>query len=114
MGQGFSLTAFAGHIGVCYDTVSDWAKRHAEFLQAVKRARANRLRFWEEKLAKCAPGAAVACIFALKNADPNEWRDAQRMELTGANGGPVEIDKTDRQLLMIEAAKRGLKVVSRN
>lgn len=84
------------------------------FLQAVKRARANRLRFWEEKLAKCAPGAAVACIFALKNADANEWRDTSRTEITGANGGPVEIDRTDRDTLMIEAKKRGLKVVSRN
>ena len=114
MGQGFSLTAFAGHIGVCYDTVADWTRRHPEFLQAVKRARANRLRFWEDKLAKCAPGAAVACIFALKNADANEWRDTSRTEITGANGGPVEIDRTDRDTLMVEAKKRGLKVVTRN
>src|SRR5262252_3316717 len=43
MGQGFSLTAFAGHIRVARDTVYEWIKRHASFSDAVARARPARV-----------------------------------------------------------------------
>lgn len=34
----------------------------------------------------------TARIFALKNADPEEWRDKRDVELTGRNGGPVKTE----------------------
>ena len=37
-------------------------------------------------------------IFALKNAAPDEWRDKQETALTGANGGPIQVQTfTDEQ-----------------
>lgn len=35
-------------------------------------------------------------IFLLKGAMPEKYRDNARMELTGANGGPVQLNDTDR------------------
>ena len=39
MGQGYSLTAFAGSIGKGRDAVYEWIKRHGAFADAVARAR---------------------------------------------------------------------------
>lgn len=36
----------------------------------------------------------TAAIFWLKNRRPNEWRDVNRQELTGKDGGPVQIEDT--------------------
>ena len=110
--QGYSLTAFAGHLRVCRDSITEWQNRYPEFASSVKKAKAARLTCLETGL--FSGKNTVAYIFALKNADPEEWRDVQRTELTGKDGGPVEIDRTDRDTLMVEAKKRGLKVVTRN
>lgn len=91
MGQGYSFTAFAGEIGVDKDTLYEWVKVHPEFSGAVKKARAKRLRFLEEKLLTGDTGPRVtAMIFALKNADADEWRDKVTNEHTGPHGGPVQ------------------------
>jgi hypothetical protein len=78
MGDGRSLTAFAGLIGVARDTVYEWMTRHAAFSDAVSRARAARLLWWERKLGRSRKGAeTTASIFALRNIDPIEWRDVR-------------------------------------
>jgi hypothetical protein len=43
------------------------------------------------------PPDTTACIFWLKNRRPDLWRDTQRQELTGANGGPIEHTISDRE-----------------
>lgn len=78
MGQGHSLTAFAGEIGVARDTVYQWAREIPAFSDALNKARAKRVLAWENRLARQADGAqgsVAATIFALKNAAPDEWRD---------------------------------------
>lgn len=91
MGQGYSLTAFAGSIGVSYDTVSDWTKAHPEFLRAVNTGRASRTKHLEEGLLSSEVGPRVtARIFALKNAAPHEWRD--RIETVVEVKAPPPID----------------------
>jgi len=83
MGQGFSLTAFAGHIGVSKETVYQWARQHPEFSDAVTRARPKRLAHLERQLLAGETGPKVtAFMFALKNADADEWRDKQQVEST--------------------------------
>lgn len=47
--QGYSLTGFAGSIGVCRDTISEWGKVHPEFSAAIKQAKAAWALFWEER-----------------------------------------------------------------
>jgi hypothetical protein len=81
MAQGFSLTAFAGSIRVAKDTIYEWIKVHAQFSDAVSRARAARVLWLETKLLRSRKGAeTTAAIFALKNACPDEWRDLKQTE----------------------------------
>lgn len=81
MAQGFSLSAFAGEIGVARDTCYEWMSRHRAFADAVSRGRAARTNWLEGKLLRSRKGAEVtAAIFALKNAAPDEWRDVKYQE----------------------------------
>ena len=46
----------------------------------------------------------TAQIFWLKNRKPEQWRDKQQTEITGKDGGPIEIEDA-RQLLIEKLAK---------
>jgi hypothetical protein len=101
MAQGFSLTAFAASICVAKDTVYEWIKVHPQFSDAVARARAARVYELETKLLRSRVGAETsAAIFALRNADPTEWRDIKHID-------PVPVQHieplTDAQLHAIAA-----------
>jgi hypothetical protein len=105
MGQGYSLTAFAGSIRVSKDAVYEWIKAHGEFADAVSRARPARLTALETKLLRSRKGAeTTAAIFALRNADPEEWRDVKHQEHLHS----VKVETlTDAQLYAIAAQQRG-------
>ena len=82
MGEGYSLTAFAGKIGVCGDTVRQWQHDHPDFSVAVKKGQAARTMRLETTLIAGETGPKVtAHIFALKNAAPEEWREKQEIDL---------------------------------
>ena len=81
MATGLSLTAFAGEIGVARSTINEWIDNQPEFSEAVKIAKAKRTLALERGMLSAESGPAVtARIFALKNADPDEWRDKQHVE----------------------------------
>jgi hypothetical protein len=81
MSEGLSLTAFAGFIRVSKSSVYEWISAHREFSDAVSRARSARLLWWELKLQRSRKGAETqASIFALRNADPTEWRDIRNVQ----------------------------------
>jgi hypothetical protein len=81
MGQGLSLTAFAGSILVARDTVYGWISAHRDFSDAVARARAARTLWLEQKLLKSRKGAeTTAAMFALRNAQPDEWKDVRSVQ----------------------------------
>lgn len=85
MGEGLSLTAFAGMIGVSKDTVYEWIKEHPDFSDAVSRARPKRLMYLERRFLDAETGARASTHqFALKNADRDEWRDKQDVEHSGS------------------------------
>lgn len=78
---GLSLTAFAGGIGVCRDTITEWMNVHDDFSLAVKKHKAARTRYLETTLLSADQGPRVtARIFALKNAAPEEWKDKTEIE----------------------------------
>jgi hypothetical protein len=84
MGQGYSLTAFAGEIGHAWSTLHLWMQEHPEFSDAVKRGQAARTKCLEFGLLSADQGPRVtARIFALKNAAPDEWRDKTEQQLSG-------------------------------
>jgi hypothetical protein len=81
MADGISLTAFAGSIRVAKETVYAWMSDHSEFSDAVARGRAARVLKLELKLLSARYGAqSSASIFALRNADPQEWRDVRSVQ----------------------------------
>jgi hypothetical protein len=113
MATGLSLTAAAADLGFHRQRVYEWAEHHPEFADAVKLARAKRVLALERGLLEATEGPRVtARIFALKNADPEEWREKVVNEHTGKDGGPIETaDATDPKkraralaLLLAEAA----------
>ncbi len=98
MAKGYSLTAFAGLIGVNKDTLNEWMAVHPEFSDAVTRAKAARLRNWEEVAIAMrtnggGPGGATITIFGLKNMGGDEWCDRQQVEHSGPNGGPIKTEE---------------------
>jgi hypothetical protein len=93
MGTGLSLTAFAGEIGVARSTINEWMGAHPEFSEAVKVGTAKRVKYLERRLLDGEIGPRVTShIFALKNADPEEWREKQHVEHS------VNDDQIDRIL----------------
>jgi hypothetical protein len=92
--DGYSLTAFAGSIGVCRATVFNWMEDHPEFLDSVKRGQAAATLWWEKAnrtLAIENKGNATACIFGLKNRATEDWRDVKATEISGPNGGAIAV-----------------------
>ena len=103
MGEGCSLTAFAGIIGVARDTVYEWIKSHREFSDAVSRARPKQVLWWERKLQRSRKGAeTAAAMFALKNVSPTDWRDVRT---TQHQHSIVAATLTDAQLYAIASGK---------
>jgi hypothetical protein len=99
--EGLSLTAFAGMIGVSRETVYRWMGAHREFSDAVSRAKAARTLWLERKLLRSRKGAeTTAAIFALRNAQPDEWRDVKHTETTHLH---AIAQLTDAQLHAIAA-----------
>lgn len=93
LGEGHSVTALAGRLGVARSTVFKWADEHPEFSDALKVGQAKATAFWERVLIKIAQdggGNATAAIFGLKNRAADDWADKVVNEHSGPNGGPIE------------------------
>ena len=112
MGRGYSLTAFAGAIGKSRECVYHWEQTIPAFSDAVKAARAMRVIALERGLFSAEGAQVTAHIFALKNACRAEWMEVSRTEVTGKDGGPVEVETASREQILAEIAKRQPKVVT--
>lgn len=77
--SGLGLSSFAAEIGVCHDTLNEWAKVHPEFSAAKKVAMCAKTAAWERKalLPKDDPARTsdATIIFMLKNACPTEYKE---------------------------------------
>jgi hypothetical protein len=103
MSEGLSLAAFAGTLKVARETLYRWMSEHSEFSDAVSRARSTRLLWWEQKLMRSRKGAeTTASIFALRNADPSEWRDIRNVQHEHSH---TIAALTDEQLLAIASGR---------
>lgn len=101
MGLGFSLTAFAGEISVARSTINEWMGEHPEFSEATKIGQAKRTQRLEGTLLAGESGPKVtAHIFALKNADPEGWRDKVVQE----HEGEVTVNRIERVIVRPDAA----------
>lgn len=97
MATGLSLEAAAAACGVGPRTAFTWQNQHEEFRQAVEDGRARSLLFWERRaisLANGEAGNAAIVTLGLKNRSraASGWHDAQRLEHSGPEGGPVQVE----------------------
>lgn len=100
MATGLSKTAVAGYLKVSRQRLIDWAEANPEFRDAVKEGEAMRTLRLEQDLLSAETGPQVTSrIFALKNAAPEEWRDMKAVEMTGKDGGPMEITGITRRIV---------------
>lgn len=96
--DGYSLAAFAGEIGVARSTIYEWVDQNPDFSDAVKRAQAKAVLWWEKanrSLALTGEGNATAIVFGLKNRAADEWRDKTETE----HSGGVTVTKIERQFV---------------
>jgi transposase len=95
--QGWSLTAFAGEIGVSRECISEWCRVHPEFSVSVKKAKAKCAAWWEGKGRAGVTGDKdvnpTLAIFGLKNMAPDDWADVIKNEHTGKDGDAIKIDQ---------------------
>ena len=114
MAEGRSLDGCASLLCVHPDSLYEWQKVHPEFSEAVRAGRAAATTFWENRLLDVAmggPGNAQAIQWALRNRSKaaSGWHnDAQRLEHSGPEGGPVQV----QPIATIDA--RSLSVENRN
>ena len=93
--QGGSIQSFAGVVGVSKQTLYNWKSANAEFAEACEIA-ISKATFEDEKLLDAvvkngdAKKQLGALIYRLGNRAPDVWRNVQRTELTGADGGPID------------------------
>lgn len=102
-------------VGISRQTAYNWREDDAEFAQAWARAvKAGLLALEDEAHRRAFEGvdepvfhkgdqcgsvrkySDTLAIFLLKAHDPDKYRESSRMELTGANGGPVQISDAER------------------
>jgi hypothetical protein len=104
MAKGFSLTAFAGSIKAGKQTVYGWISEYPDFAEAVEQARAARVKALENKMLRADKMCQTsASIFALKNADPDEWREVRYASFEhNVSLGSL----TDEQLLAIASGQK--------
>lgn len=103
MATGLSLTAFAGDIGVSRDTVNEWQHVYPEFSDAVKVGKAKRTLALERGMFAADSGPQVtARIFALKNADPDEWREKREVQ----HSGSIDTQSKEQRDAAVAAANR--------
>jgi len=94
---GLTDKQIAHEMGVTERTLDNWKKTHPEFFQSLKRGkstpdaaveaallrRAKGFAYQEGERSRVALPDTTACIFWLKNRQPDRWRDKQELEHTG-------------------------------
>jgi hypothetical protein len=93
--EGMGLAEMACAIGVTRQTVKEWRATNPEFSCAIKDALAYSQAWWEGEGRKATFGkiegfSATSYIFQMKNRFREDWHDRTHVELTGADGGPVQ------------------------
>lgn len=96
--QGFSVVEMAAALKVSRNTLeTNWPKDHPEFLEAFTHARVASQAWWERMgreslIMSPGQGTFQASVWSRSMAArfPADWRENKGVEVTGANGGPIE------------------------
>ena len=107
---GKSLAWMSAELGVARSTLQLWEKEIPEFSVAMTQARAYSQAWWEDAGQNnmlLAPGVGTfnGSVWSRSMAArfPEDWRENKGVELSGPNGGPVQIAKVER--VIVDPAK---------
>jgi len=95
--DGGSNAEMALALSISKDTFYNWVKQYPDFSDAVKLAELEAQIWWEKKGRMGATGEipgfnSTAFIFQVKNRFREDYRDVQRAEVTGKDGGPIQTE----------------------
>ena len=123
--DGLTNEQIAENMGINPDTLYTWQNRFTEIAEALKKGkeiadrevenalykRAIGMEYTEtkqlidtdgkkrvEKATKFIPPDSTAIIYWLKNRKPDIWRDRKETEITGKDGGPIEVSSPRKQI----------------
>jgi len=107
--DGYSLTAFAGMIGVARSTINHWAGLHEEFSEALETHKAVRAVWWEDRARSVASagggsGQGAMIMFGLRNVAPDEFKEKRDHEISGPGGSPLQVERIERVVVDPEAS----------
>ena len=90
-GRGGTLTIAAGVVGIGLDTIANWRKADPIFEEGLIRARASKADAYLEQLdsAEMRDGKQMRWWLAMQF--PEQFASQRKVELTGANGGPIQV-----------------------
>lgn len=93
---GRSLPAFAGEIMTPLSTIMLWQATNPEFAEAIRTYRAIRINTLERELlaSSCGP-KVMARLAALKNLNPEDWRDRKEYSIGGSDDMPPVKQETN-------------------
>lgn len=94
--QGASKVEIAVELGITRATLYNWMQDSPEFLDIMQKADQSAQAWWEKTGRQATFGAfpafnSAAYIFQMKNRFRKDWQDIKTTELTGANGGAIEV-----------------------
>lgn len=100
---GKSVVQMACAIDVARDTLYQWCKDHPEFSDAFTRARQLSQDWWENQ-AQCGLTAdrfnASLWSRSMAARFPEDYQERKGIELTGSNGGPVEVSVEVKKIVV--------------
>ena len=90
-----SVEQMAAYFGIASNTFYAMAERDPEILEMYKRGKAKAIgKVAQGLVQKALAGDTTSAIFFLKT--QARWAETQKHELTGADGGPVEVARIER------------------
>ena len=99
-----SIEQLADYFGIGRTTFYALAEKNPEILEHYKRGKSKAIAHIAQGLIqKARAGDTSSAIFFLKT--QARWAETQKHELTGADGGPVEVARIER--VVVDGAKRG-------
>jgi transposase-like protein len=104
--QGKSTEAIGARIGVGTATLYRWRDKHEEFREALELAKEYELEWWEEvamkhMLEEKDQPKLNASIWtrSMSARFPKKYRESIKQEITGAEGGPLQIQEVKRTIV---------------
>jgi hypothetical protein len=96
LSEGNTRRASCDYAGISEDSLARWLKRSADFADAIKKAESEAERKHVANIVKAADGGNwTASAWWLERRRSDDWGRRDRLEHTGAEGGPILIKPVD-------------------